>query len=330
MILVAVNVAVFVLMALTGVSVISPTGFQLVKWGADWGPLSLSTQPWRLLTSNYVHIGIIHIGFNMWCLLSLGALAARVFDRWTYLLIYSVTGIAGSVASLWWHPTVVGAGASGAIFGLAGALLAALYLGKLPIPKDAIRATMKSLLIFSAYNLFLGLRSGVDNSAHTGGLASGLALGAFLSRHLLEPAKIRQLWRNYSLVLSLVLLGAATYYVRAQHPELTGIKNPYDYLGQYEKGMDAFRRKDYADAVAAFQKVAQLDPKSSEAHFLLGVAYEGAEQPDDEISEFQEALRLNPKYAEAEAGLAEAYRAKGMEREADEASHKAAELKGGR
>jgi hypothetical protein len=95
MILVAVNVAVFVLMALTGVSVISPTGFQLVKWGADWGPLSLSTQPWRLLTSNYVHIGIIHIGFNMWCLLSLGALAARVFDRWTYLLIYSVTGIAG-------------------------------------------------------------------------------------------------------------------------------------------------------------------------------------------------------------------------------------------
>jgi tetratricopeptide (TPR) repeat protein len=225
---------------------------------------------------------------------------------------------------------VVGAGASGAIFGLAGALLAALYLGKLPIPKDAIRATMKSLLIFSAYNLFLGLRSGVDNSAHIGGLASGLALGAFLSRHLLEPAEIRQLWRNYSLVLSLVLLGAATYYVRAQHRELTGLKNPYDYLGQSEKGMDAFRRKDYADAVAAFQKLAQLDSKSSEAHFLLGVAYEGAERPDDEISEFQEALRLNPKYAEAEAGLAEAYRAKGMEREADEASHKAAELKGGR
>src|SRR5882724_105806 len=139
-ILVGVNVAVFLLMAVSGVSVTSPTGLQLVKWGADWGPLSLSTQPWRLLTSNYVHIGIIHIGFNMWCLFSLGALAARVFDRWTYLLIYSVTGIAGSVASLWWHPNQVGAGASGAIFGLAGALLAALYLGKLPIPKDAIRA----------------------------------------------------------------------------------------------------------------------------------------------------------------------------------------------
>jgi tetratricopeptide (TPR) repeat protein len=277
-----------------------------------------------------VHIGIIHIGFNMWCLFSLGALAARVFDRWTYLLIYSVTGIAGSVASLWWHPSQVGAGASGAIFGLAGALLAALYLGKLPIPKDAIRATMKSLLVFSAYNLFLGLRSGVDNSAHLGGLISGLALGAFLSRHLREPAEIRHQWRNYALILSIVLLSAATYYVRTQHPELTEIKAPYDYLGQYEKGMDAFKRKDYAGAVAAFQKVVRLNPKSAEDHFLLGVAYEGVERPDDEISEFQEALRLNPKHAGAEAGLAEAFRTKGMDREADEASRKAAELKSGR
>src|SRR5271168_713905 len=181
-ILVAINVAVFVLMALTGVSLLEPTSLQLVKWGADWGPLSLSTQPWRLLTSNYVHIGIIHIAFNMWCLFSLGALAERVFDRWTYVLVYSATGIAGSLASLAWHPTVVGAGASGAIFGLAGALLAALYLGKLPIPKEAVRGTVKSLLIFAAYNLFLGLRSGVDNAAHIGGLASGLVLGAFLSR----------------------------------------------------------------------------------------------------------------------------------------------------
>ena len=59
----------------------------------------------------------------MWCLVNLGALAERVLDRWTYFLTYTATGIAGSLASLAWHPTVVGAGASGAIFGLAGALL---------------------------------------------------------------------------------------------------------------------------------------------------------------------------------------------------------------
>ena len=329
-ILVGINVAVFVLMTVTGVSFLSPTSAQLLKWGANWGPLSLGTQPWRILTSNYIHIGIIHIGFNMWCLLNLGALAQRIFDRWTHLLIYTATGIAGSIASLAWHPTVVGAGASGAIFGLAGALIAALYLGKLPIPKEAIRATMKSLLLFAAYNLFFGLSRGIDNAAHIGGLVSGLALGTFLSKHLTEPAEIRQQWRSYAFVLSILLLSAGMYYVRLQHKEFAAIANPYDYVGQYEKAMDAFHRKDYADAVSACQKLVQLNPTSAEAHFLLGLSYQGTEDPDNAISQFQEALRLNPKYSEAAAGLAEAYRSKGMDRESEEAAHKAVELKGGR
>src|SRR5690349_3269337 len=59
-ILVAINVAVYVLMALSGVSLLSPTTEQLIKWGANFGPLSLGPQPWRMLTSNYVHIGLLH------------------------------------------------------------------------------------------------------------------------------------------------------------------------------------------------------------------------------------------------------------------------------
>ena len=327
-VLVGINVAVFALMTLTGVSFLSPTSAQLLKWGANWGPLSLTTQPWRILTSNYVHIGIIHIGFNMWCLFSLGALAQRIFDRWTYPLIYTATGVAGSIASLAWHPTVVGAGASGAIFGLAGALIAALYLGKLPIPKAAIRSTMKSLLIFAAYNLFFGLSRGIDNAAHIGGLASGLALGAFLSKHLTGPAESRQQWRNLAVVLSIVLLTAGMYYVRNQHRELTAVSNPSDYFDQYQKAMDAFRQKDYANAVNACQKMVQSNPSSAEAHFLLGVAYETTENPDGAIPQFQEALRLDPKYSEAAAGLADAYKAKGMDHESKDAARKAVELKG--
>jgi len=329
-ILVGINVAVFLLMTITGVSLVSPTTTQLVKWGADWGPLTLGKEPWRLLTSNYVHIGIIHIGFNMWCLLSLGTLAGRVFEKWTYLLIYTATGIAGSLASLWWHPTVVGAGASGAIFGIAGALITALYLGKLSVPKEVVRANMRSLLIFAGYNLFLGLRSGADNAAHIGGLVSGLALGAFLSQHLTGPAEERQQWRNRALVLGLVLLGTSLFYLRNQHKEFASLASPYDYLGQDEKALAAFRRKDYAAAATAGEKVVQLNPKSTQWRFLLGAAYEGAGRPDDAIAQFQEVLRLNPKSAVAESGLAEAYQAKGMDREAEEASKKAAELKGGR
>jgi rhomboid protease GluP len=207
--LVGMNVAVFVAMVLTGVSATLPTNAQLLTWGANWGPLSLGPQAWRILASNYIHIGIVHILLNMWCLWSLGALAERVFDPWTYVLVYTACGLAGSISSLWWHPQVVGAGASGAIFGLAGALIAALYLGRLPISKQAMQGTLRSLLVFAGYNLFFGLAPGIDNSAHLGGLVAGLALGAVLAKHLTDPPEIREGWRRgVFFAAAVVLIGA--------------------------------------------------------------------------------------------------------------------------
>jgi rhomboid protease GluP len=208
MIIVGMNVAVYLGMVLSGVSPVEPTVPQLLKWGANYGPFTLQGQAWRLLTANYVHIGIIHIALNMWCLWNLGFLAERIFGRWTYFLAYTVCGIAGSLASVWWHPNTVGAGASGAIFGIAGALIAALYLGKLPIPKEALRGTMKSLLTFAAYNLFFGgVVAGIDNSAHIGGLVAGLALGAALAKHLTSPRDVQENWtRGIFLASGIVLL----------------------------------------------------------------------------------------------------------------------------
>jgi rhomboid protease GluP len=205
--LVGMNVAVFAAMALTGVSPVEPAQVQLLKWGANWGPLSLGAEPWRMLASNYIHIGIVHILLNMWCLWNLGFLAERVFDPWTYVLIYTVCGLAGSEGSLWWHPLAIGAGASGAIFGLAGALIAALYLGHLPISKQAIQGTLRSLLTFAGYNLFFGaVARGIDNSAHIGGLVAGLALGAMLAKHLMQPPEIRDGWRRGVFIAAAVVL----------------------------------------------------------------------------------------------------------------------------
>lgn len=211
--LVGANAAVFVVMLFSGVPLTNPNTAQLLSWGANWGPLSLGPQPWRILTSNYLHIGIIHIALNMWCLWSLGQLAERIFDRWTYFLTYTACGIGGSLASLWWHPMVVGAGASGAIFGLAGALISALYLGRLPIPKEALRGTMRSLLTFAGYNLFFGaVGAGIDNSAHIGGLITGLVLGALLARHLTDPSEIRSRWNGgVFVVTALILFGAFNF-----------------------------------------------------------------------------------------------------------------------
>jgi rhomboid protease GluP len=218
--LVGINFAVFLLMTLGGASPVEPSPQQLIRWGADFGPLALSTQPWRALTSNYVHIGIIHIALNMWCLWNLGFLAEVIFDRLTYVLAYTACGIAGSVASLWWHPLTVGAGASGAIFGLAGALITALYLGNLPIPKAALKGTLKSLLSFAGYNLVFGAigHSFIDNSAHIGGLIMGLGIGAAMAPHLTN-AEERNRWRILVFgVIAIVLVAGLQYAKKVNTP----------------------------------------------------------------------------------------------------------------
>ena len=81
-----------------------------------------------------------------------------------------------------------------------------LYLGKLPIAKEALKPTLKSLVMFAAYNLFFGLVPGIDNSAHLGGLAAGLGLGAVLARSYSEPPDTRARRRNYVTVGTTLLL----------------------------------------------------------------------------------------------------------------------------
>jgi len=316
-ILVGLNIAVFVGMVFTGVSFLQPKPADLVRWGADWGPLTLVSQPWRLLTSNYVHIGIIHLFFNMWCLLNLGALAERILDRKSYLLIYTLCGIAGSCVSVWWHPAVVGAGASGAIFGLAGALLAALYLGKFPGSREAIQPTLKSLLSFAGWNLFLGLRAGVDNSAHVGGLLAGLVMGAIFSQFLMVDEDRRSGVRNIVAIGGALILLVAFIATRREYQyPAHAATGPDEYFTALDKAMAALGKNDWNEAIRDLQKVVAVNPRSAEAHYLLGSSYLNAHQPDAAVSEFQQALQIETHYRDAEVGLSMAYSAKGMHREA--------------
>ena len=213
--IVGINALVFLAMAFTGSSPIEPNIPDLIKWGANDGLATLLAQPWRMLASNYVHIGILHIALNMWCLWNLGILAEQVFDRWTYFLVYTFCGITGSLVSVVLHPIRVGAGASGAIFGMAGALISALYLGHLPIHPSALKSTLKSLLSFAGYNLFFGaVVPAIDNSAHIGGLVCGLAMGAVLAPHLKSPPEERSTWNRWIFILAALLFAAAYYLAR--------------------------------------------------------------------------------------------------------------------
>src|SRR5215831_13939891 len=326
-IIVGLCVLVFLAMVFTGASPLSPTREQLLRWGANWGPLSLGTQPWRILTSNYVHVGIIHLAFNMWCLWNLGQLAERILGRLNFVMLYTFCGLAGSLASLWWHPMVVGAGASGAIFGLAGASIAVFYLGHLPIARSAIQGTMRSLMTFVGYNLLFGLTPGIDNSAHIGGLVAGLGMGAALSKHILVAPEVRRAWAGITWIVMVVALLLANHAIRRMYPQMPLLANPQVIATQQlVVAKRALQQRRLDDAIAALQNVIEEAPQAPEPRYLLGEAYLMQRQPDKAITAFQEALKLDPEYAQAEAGLGSAYLANDMKLEAEQAFKRAAEL----
>jgi rhomboid protease GluP len=182
------NLAVFIAMILANGS-LEFTGQVKVNFGANLGPYTISGEWWRLVTYMFLHGGLLHIFFNMWCLWDLGSLCESLYGRWTYSAVYLTTGVAGGLASVGWNPRVLSVGASGAIFGLAGALIASFYLGEFSLPKIAIRGTLRSLVIFAVFNLFLGglFGDGIDNACHIGGLVSGLALGAGIAKIAPQP-----------------------------------------------------------------------------------------------------------------------------------------------
>src|SRR5271156_2309095 len=145
--LLGINSAVFLGMVLTGVSFLSPTTRQLVLWGANNGTLVLQYgQWWRLITAMFVHVGIIHIATNMWCLWNLGLLAEPLMGPMGVFAAYILTGLAGNLLSIAVNPgvgggpaSIVGAGASGAVFGLAGVLIVLLKSPLLPLPKVELK-----------------------------------------------------------------------------------------------------------------------------------------------------------------------------------------------
>src|SRR5271155_1069624 len=183
--LVGINCAVFLAMVLRGVSPSSPSVQELVNWGANFGGLVLAGQWWRLLTAAFVHVGILHLATNMWCLWNLGLLGEPLLGPAGVVAVYVLTGIAGNLLSTAVHPQIVGAGASGAVFGLAGVLILLLKAKLLPVPPEEIRRLRRSVIYFALLNFVIGgttmfLRTSIqiDNMAHLGGFLCGLALGA--------------------------------------------------------------------------------------------------------------------------------------------------------
>jgi rhomboid protease GluP len=230
--LVGINCAVFLGMVMRGSSIWMPTLDQLMQWGADRpNNVLIYGEWWRIVTAMFVHVGIIHLATNMWCLWNLGLLAEPLMGSFGLVAVYILTGAAGNLLSTcfnWLRPIhdasgapffQAGAGASGAVFGIAGALIVLLKSKRLPVPPRELSRLRKSVIYFAAINLVIGLSvnfgSGftgveIDNSAHIGGFLCGLLFatpmvprigsprGEFLTRLRITVAMV---------VLLLVLFG---------------------------------------------------------------------------------------------------------------------------
>jgi Flp pilus assembly protein TadD len=366
----------------------------------------------------FLHGGFFHIAMNMWCLWNLGALCESLYGRFTYAAIYLITGVAGGLASVGWNPSVLSVGASGAIFGLTGALIASFYLGEFSLAGISIKGTLSSLLFFAGFSLFLGkVVPGIDNACHIGGLVSGLILGGLIA--LAAPERDKPTARIGVLLFVVVLLAgsavgvyrwrgggthfgamdaqrnidriigefqkkvqqnpqdpsahyalAHAYFTKGQFPEgeseLKRVLDlqPQNARARMDLGALYLRQNQPKEAQEEFTTLVAQDAKDANAHIGLGMALADQSNHEDAIKEYQTALRLDPqardvyyrmgisqvelkKYdeaiasylkeqersgddAELEGALADAYQAKGMQQQAQEARNKARQLEDAR
>jgi rhomboid protease GluP len=176
-------VIVFFAMIARGASAMTPTVRQLIEWGANFGPsVVFDHQVWRLFTAMFVHIGLFHILMNMLCLMTAGPLVERFFGHLGFAVLYVLSGIGGSIASLWVHPAVVSAGASGAIFGIFGGLVGFLAIRHRDVPPAVLKPMRGGATAFIGYNtIFSAFVPGIDMAAHLGGLATGFVCGLILT-----------------------------------------------------------------------------------------------------------------------------------------------------
>jgi rhomboid protease GluP len=174
---------------------------------------------------------------------------------------YILTGIAASITSLWWHDLTISAGASGAIFGMYGVFLAMLTTNL--IEKSARKALLTSIGVFVLYNLVNGLKGGIDNAAHIGGLASGLIVGYAFYPSLKQPEAKRLQYSSLSLIAILIL--ASSFFVFKQIP---------NDIGKYDQKMKSFgNMENMALAVYRLPEILQLRltcQKSKTEAFIIG------------------------------------------------------------
>ncbi|MEJ2732662.1 MAG: rhomboid family intramembrane serine protease [Anaerolineae bacterium] len=279
----------------------------LIRMGAKVTPLIAAGEYWRLFTSMFLHIGIMHLAFNGYALLVIGTELERLFGHSRFLAIYFLSGLMGSLASYAFSYSLA-AGASGAIFGLIGALGAFFAIHRERLGTWG-RNRLINIAFLIALNLFLGFtQPGIDNLAHIGGLLAGLGLGWAMTPHYkLDPVRMQVVDRNQlsrywpALALAVAILVSGTALATVVHRD-----SP---RSQLLRGQEAIEAEAWDEAASELEGALSRDPTLADVPtlFYLGLAYNYLEQPQEAAKAYEAALELDPSHSPSIWNLALTY-----------------------
>jgi rhomboid protease GluP len=204
------NLLVFLAMLSKGAGLWHTANGVQLAWGANFGPATQDGQWWRLVTAMFIHFGIVHLAMNLWALRDVGRLVERLYGPWRFATLYVGSGILGNLLSLVVQGNhAVSGGASGAIFGLYGALLVFLWRERRQVMPSEFRWLFGAASVFTVLMLSMGwVIPGIDNAAHGGGLLGGALLARVLARPWTAHSPHNRLGQGWAL---LVLLAGTSW-----------------------------------------------------------------------------------------------------------------------
>ncbi len=280
------NLAVFAAMCIVsgGKALTAPSIEMLQAWGANFGPLTLNGEWWRMFSSMFLHIGFVHIAFNMAALWNLGQSAEELFGTRRFINLYFISGFGGSCLSMLFNPGITSAGASGAIFGVYGALFAFFFAHRKEMGKEAFLAGSKSATAFLVLNIVLGFTFGFDNFCHLGGLLSGFICGTLYLPRANKPLS------KHPVLGTFLLIGAI--YGLFKYAQTI----PFDLGGRYyvTLAVDLANSDRYAEAKALLDQAILQKPDNALLIYYRGAVLYDSKQYREALPDFEKAAALDP------------------------------------
>ena len=217
--LISINVLIWLLALTQGANIINTPADKLFAWGGNAASEVQRDEWWRMLSAIFLHSNFLHVAMNMLGLYSAGVVVERIYGPRLFLIVYFGAGLMGSALSLHFSAQqAVSVGASGAVFGVTGALLVAVFQHRDKLPKVFSKQTMSGVGFFILYSLMQGFKAeGIDNAAHMGGLMGG-CLAAIILPARFDITFFRRVFVKRS-VIAVFVLTAVTISLAAYAPQ---------------------------------------------------------------------------------------------------------------